>query len=144
LLGVVAMTTSQKVEQAVTHRPSSYIPARTLMTLVGRSPREDEQPLGWNLAMHYGTGALVGALRGVWAVTGLRGLRADLVHTLVRVCFDQTLENGSGAGAPPHTWPSREQVIDVLNKTVYSLVTGRLADRALAPTLMSQRGRTSH
>ena len=142
--GVVVMTAGEKAEQAVTGRPDSYVPGRTLLTLVGRRPPDTAQPLGWNLAMHYGTGAVLGALRGVWSVVGLRGLRASLAHTVVRLAFDQTVENGTGIGAPPRTWPASEQVVDVLHKAVYAFATGALTDRAIAPVLESRAGTTSH
>ena len=62
----------------------------------------------------------------------------------VRLAIDQTLENGTGVGAPPRTWPVREQVIDLVHKAVYSFATGALADRLVAPRLESRRGTTSH
>src|SRR3954469_7135379 len=108
LLGVAVMTAGEKLEQAVTHRPNSYIPARTLLTLLGRHPSDTDQPPVWNHLMHYGTGAVLGALRGVWAAVGLRGPQAHLAHTVVRLSTDQTLENATGVGAPPSTWPREE------------------------------------
>ncbi|GAB7192941.1 hypothetical protein NUM3379_36500 [Kineococcus sp. NUM-3379] len=144
LAGVAAMTAGEKAEQALTHRPDSYVPARALLTLLGRRPGEGERPLLANHAMHWGTGALLGALRGVWAVTGLRGPRAHLAHTAARLCFDQTVENATGAGAPPRTWPVREQAVDIAHKAVYSVVTGIVAERLVAPELESRRGTTSH
>lgn len=144
LVGVAAMTVGEKVEQAVTARPNSFVPARALRTLVGRPTGDDEQPVLWNHAMHWGTGAVVGSLAGVWAALGLRGLRAQLAHTAVRLAFDQTVENATGAGAPPHTWPASEQLVDVLHKAVYSLVTGKVAERLVPPVLQSARGRSSH
>ena len=93
--------------------------------------------------MHWGTGAALGTLRGIWAAVGLRGPRAHLAHTVVRLAFDQTAENATGAGAPPHTWPVREQIIDVAHKAIYSLATGLLADRLVEPRLKSRRGTTS-
>src|SRR5215210_2198489 len=96
LVGVAAMTAGEKLEQAVTGRPSSYVPARALLTLLGRRPSDADRPAGWNHAMHWGTGAALGALRGVWAVTGLRGPRADLAYSVVRLAFDQTIENATG------------------------------------------------
>ena len=144
LAGVVAMTVGEKAEQAVTHRPDSYVPARALMTLTGRRPGDRDRPPGWNLAMHYGTGALLGALRGVWAAVGLRGPRAHLAHTATRLSFDQTIENATGVGAPPRTWPPREEVVDVAHKAVYAVVTGLVAERVVAPVLESRRGTTSH
>ena len=94
--------------------------------------------------MHWGTGAVVGALRGVWAVTGIRGPVANVHHTAVRLAVDQTLENGTGVGAPPTTWPKQELAVDLAGKSIYSFVTGIVADRWIAPVLLSQRGRTSH
>jgi hypothetical protein len=144
LAGVAAMTALEKVEQAVLGRPSSYVPARTLRALTGGAPSDAERPPAWNHAMHWGTGALLGSLHGVWAAVGMRGPRAHLAHTVVRLATDQTLENTTGVGAPPHTWPAREQVVDVGHKAVYSFVTGLVAERLVAPTLASCRGRVSH
>jgi hypothetical protein len=144
LAGVAVMTLAEKAEQAVTHRPDSYVPARTLLTLLGRRPPETAQPLLWNHAMHYGTGAALGMLRGVWAVVGLRGPKASLAHTVVRLATDQTLENATGVGAPPRTWPVREQVVDTAHKAVYAFATGLLADRLIAPRLEGRAGTDSH
>jgi len=142
--GVAVMTAGEKVEQALTGRPSSYVPARALLTLLGRHPTDAEQPVGWNHAMHWGTGALLGGLRGVWAVTGIRGPVASSWHTVVRLAFDQTVENVTGVGAPPMTWPLDERAVDVLHKAVYAAATGLVADRWIRPELRSARGRTSH
>ena len=145
LLGVAAMTAAEKLEQAVIHRPNSYVPGRALLTLTtGQQPADRDRPLLANHVMHWGTGALLGALRGIWAAVGLRGPRAHLAHTVVRLSFDQTMENTTGVGAPPHTWPVREQIVDIGHKAVFSLVTGIVAERVIAPTLQSRRGTTSH
>ena len=144
LIGVAAMTATEKIEQRVTGRPDSYVPGRTLMVLLGHHPSDLDQPLLWNHAMHWGTGAVLGALRGVWAEVGLRGPRAHLAHTVVRLATDQTLENATGAGAPPRTWPVSEQIVDVLHKAVYSFATGVAAERLVASGLQSRRGTTSH
>ncbi|MGY1712615.1 hypothetical protein ACI8AC_24205 [Geodermatophilus sp. SYSU D00758] len=136
LAGTAAMTLAELVEQSVTSRPDSYVPGRTLTALTTRRrlPGSARPPV-LNHLMHWGTGALVGTLRGVWSAVGLRGWRASLWHTSVRLATDQTLENATGVGSPPWTWSRRDQVVDVAGKTVYSLVTGAVADRlvALAP-----------
>lgn len=144
LVGVAAMTAAEKLEQAATHRPNSYVPARALLTLMGKNPSDDDRPAAWNHAMHWTTGALLGALRGVWAATGIRGAQANAAHTVVRLAFDQTVENATGVGAPPSTWPSLERRVDVAHKAVYSFVTGVVADRWIAPDLQSRRGIISH
>jgi hypothetical protein len=144
LLGVAVMTAAEKLEQAVTRRPNSYVPGRALMALFGRHPGDDVQPVLWNHAMHWTTGAVLGGLRGVWAVAGLRGPRAHLAHTVVRLAVDQTVENATGVGAPPRTWPVQEQTVDILHKAIYSFATGLFAERLVQPRLEAGRGRTSH
>ena len=144
LAGVAAMTAGEKLEQRVTGRPDSYVPARTLSTLIGRPRTDFERPVMLNHAMHWGTGAAVGALRGLWAVTGIRGTRASLTHTMVRLAVDQTLENTTGRGAPPTTWPVNEQALDVAHKAVYSFVTGVVCDAWIDPVQTSRHGRHSH
>ena len=144
LAGVAAMTVAEELEQALTGRPDSHVPARALQTLLGRHPGDEETSAVWDHAMHWGTGALLGALRGAWSALGLRGPRATAAHAVVRLAFDQTVENGTGVGAPPHTWPPQEQAWDTAHKVVYAVVTGLVADRLVAPSLLSTRGRTSH
>jgi hypothetical protein len=62
------------------------------------------------------------------ANSGLRGPWSSAMFTVVRLTSDQILENATGAGAPPWTWPRRELVIDVLHKAVYAYTTGAVAD----------------
>ncbi len=142
--GTAVMTVVEKVEQRVTHRPDSFVPARALLTVLGRRPGDGDEPRGWNHAMHWSTGALLGALSGVWAAIGLRGPRAYLAHAAVRLAFDQTVENATGVGAPPRTWPLREQAVDIGHKAAYSFATCFVAERLVAPRLESRRGTTSH
>jgi hypothetical protein len=144
MAGGAAMAIGEKLEQTVTRRPNSYVPARALLTLLGQQPSDEVRPAIWNHLMHYGTAATLGAVRGVWAATGIRGIHANIWHTVVRLGFDQTLENATGAGAPPSTWPTSEKIVDVLHKAVFSTVTGVIADRLLPPLLQSKRGRSSH
>jgi hypothetical protein len=144
LAGVAAMTAAEKVEQTITGRPNSYVPARALLALSGRTWADNTRPPAWNHAMHWGTGALLGALRGVWSATGIRGSEATVTHTVVRLAFDQTVENATGVGAPPSTWPRFERLVDVAHKAIYSSVTGAVADRLVAPTLQTRRGTRSH
>jgi hypothetical protein len=134
------MALTSKAEQLVTRRPDSYVPAHTLGRLLGlRDPDGDR----WlrNMAMHYTSGALGGAARGVMSAANLRGPLASLMHTNLRLSLDQTLENLTGAGAPPWTWPRDELVIDVSHKMLYSLVTGALSDALVPPAPASSARR---
>src|SRR3954452_7211989 len=144
LVGAAGMTTGEQIEQALTRRPDSYVPARTLLTLLGRRADDRDKPVVAHHAMHWATGATLGALGGVWAVVGIRGTQANVTHTVIRLAFAQPLENTTGAGAPPATWPRGERVVDFAHKAVYSFVTGLVADAWITPRLESRRGTHSH
>jgi hypothetical protein len=140
IAGAFAMALGSKVEQRFTGRPDSYVPGHTLARLLGlHAPDRDV----WirNMAMHYASGATVGAARGVMAAANLRGPFASLMHANLRLSFDQTFENATGAGAPPWTWPRNELAIDVAIKTLYALVTGAIADTLVAPAPTSSARR---
>jgi hypothetical protein len=81
-----------------------------------------------NLGMHVGQAILLGAWRGLMAESGLRGAPASAMFTVVRLANDQTLENITGKGAPPWTWPRDELAVDVLHKAVYAFAKGVIAD----------------
>ena len=144
LAGVLVMTAGEKVEQRFTGRRSSYVPARALLVVAGREAPDSAHPTIWNHAMHWGTGALLGALRGVWAAVGIRGAQATATHAVVRLAFDQTVENTTGVGAPPSSWPARERALDLALKGVYAVATGLVADQWIRPLAESRRGARSH
>ncbi|MGK5442728.1 hypothetical protein ACSNN7_13060 [Micromonospora sp. URMC 105] len=122
------MTAAEKLEQRLTGRPDSHVPARVLARLTGMPEAPARQPRWRNLTMHYGQGALVGVVRSMMAQAGLRGAWASGMFTVVRLTNDQILENATGVGAPPQTWPRAELAVDVLHKSVYGFVTGAVAD----------------
>jgi hypothetical protein len=130
--GGAIMTAVEKAEQAFTGRPDSYVPGRTLAHLL-RLRAPDRDRLSRNLAMHFGTGASAGVLRAAMSAANLRGPTASFLHTWVRLAIDQTLENRTGVGAPPLSWPRRELVVDVAHKAVYSFATGAVADALVRP-----------
>ena len=132
LVGTAAMTAAEKLEQMLTDRPNSYVPAHTLERLLGLPSKPDEERLGMNWAMHWGQGVLLGAVRGLMAERGLRGPVGSFLFMNLRLLNDQSLENATGVGAPPWTWPVDEQAIDLLHKAVYAFVTGEIADRLIA------------
>ncbi|MBV9195004.1 MAG: hypothetical protein JO168_12735 [Solirubrobacterales bacterium] len=107
------MIAASKLEQSLTDRPNSYIPAHTLAHLL-RLPDADSDRWVRNMVMHYASGAIAGSLRGVMSAANLRGRFASLMHLNLRLSFDQTLENATGVGAPPWTQPRDELVIDLL------------------------------
>ena len=108
--GVAAMTLAEKAEQAFTGRPNSFVPAHTLERLLGLPARPDRERLGLN-----------------WR--GLGGPFGSFLFLNLRLLNDQSLENATGVGAPPWTWPRDEQAVDIAHKAVYAFVTGVVADR---------------
>jgi hypothetical protein len=125
------MTAVEKLEQAFTHRPNSFVPAHTLEKVLGLPTKPDEERLWLNWTMHWGQGVLLGAVRGLMAERGFRGPVGSFLFMNLRLLNDQTLENATGVGAPPWTWPTDEQAIDLLHKAIYALVTGATADRLI-------------
>ena len=131
-VGVAVMTAGEKAEQRLTGRPASYMPARVLERLTGLAERPGRQSDRLNWAMHFGQGALLGVLRSVMAHAGLRGPWSSSMFAVLRLTSDQILENATGAGAPPQTWPRSELAVDLLHKTVYAFATGAVADALAA------------
>lgn len=117
-----------------------YAPAHTLGHLLRISSPDDDR--WWhNMVMHYGAGAMAGALRGEMSSSNLRGPLASLMFAEIRLSIDQTLENATGVGAPPWTWPRDELAIDILHKTVYALATGAISDALVSPAPASSAAR---
>ncbi len=123
MAGVAAMTAAEKLEQRFTQRPNSFVPAHTLEKLLGLPHKPDAERQWLNWTMHWGQGALLGGVRGVMAARGFRGPVGSFLFTNLRLLNDQTLENATGVGAPPWTWPVDEQAIDLLHKAIYAFTT---------------------
>jgi hypothetical protein len=60
-------TLGEKIEQAVTGRPDSHVPARVPQRLTDLPEHPGEQPPAVSWAMHYGQAALLGVLRSIMA-----------------------------------------------------------------------------
>ena len=127
-VGSIVMTASEMLEQRLTGRPDSYVPGDTMRRLVRCKRRREEA----NWAMHLGQGALLGPVRAVMANVGLRGPWSSAMFSVVRLTNDQILENATGIGAPPPTWPRQELVLDLVHKAVYGFATGVVADSMAA------------
>jgi hypothetical protein len=132
LVGTAAMTVAEKVEQAVTGRPNSHVPAHGLERLPGRTARPDRERLWMDWAMHWGQGMALGAVRALLADRGIRGPAGSFVLLNLRLLSDQALEGAAGVGAPPGTWSDSERAVELLHKAVYAFATGAVAD-ALVP-----------
>jgi hypothetical protein len=128
VVGTVALNIANMVEQRLTDRPSSFVPAHTFQRLVGLEEKPDADSGPANAAFQWGIGALSGAMRGVMSQAGMRGPYATFIHLAARVCTDQSLENSVGMSTAPWTWPYDEQVLDMAHKSAYAIVTGLITD----------------
>lgn len=138
--GTAAMTASEKIEQAITGRPSSYIPGHTVERLLVLPTKSDEDRKWMNWAAHWGLGVLGAPWRGIMAEGGMRGPMASLLFFVTRLTTDETMENVTGVGKPPWSWTKGLQVVDVLHKAVYAFATGAVADAlASEPPPLAQR-----
>ncbi len=129
--GVAAMTLTEKIEQAFTKRPNSYVPAHVLEKLLGFQHKPDEERLGLNWTMHWGQGILLGIARAFMAERGVRGPVGSFLFLNLRLLNDQTLENATGVGALPWTWPRDEQALDLFHKSMYAFTTGAVLDQLI-------------
>ncbi len=101
LAGVAAVTAVEKFEQALTQRPNSYVPARTLERLLRLPRRPDRERLWLNWTMHWGQEIILRPVRVLMAEHGLRGPVGSFIFLNLRLLNDQSLENATGVGAPP-------------------------------------------
>jgi hypothetical protein len=67
LVGTAAMTAAEKLEQRLTRRPSSAVPAYTLERLLGRPRKPDGERLWMNWGMHWGQGTVFGVRSPPWS-----------------------------------------------------------------------------
>lgn len=102
LIFIFSMTLGEKVEQAFTNRPNSYVPGKTLASMLGLSSTYyNSHSTGVNWAMHWGQGIAAAGIRGLMSYYGLVGPFGSYMFMGVRLLIDQTLENWTGVGALP-------------------------------------------
>ena len=132
LVGTTAMTAFQRlVEQPVTRRPDSFVPAEIAEAL-GVRARTAQGRTRLNWVSHFGFGSVWGAAYGVAARAGLSGQRA--VHAVFAVLYPVDVLAATALGVyAPRTWSRQDWVVDVVDKYVALQATGLAYDRALAP-----------
>lgn len=126
--GTAAMTLGEKLEQMVTRRPNSYVPAHTLAGLLGMKQKQDQNNRWLNWTMHWGQGALLRIVRVALGKRGIDGPYGSFLFWNMRLLTDHTLENAVGVGKPPWEYSTGEQVVDIGHKGVYAFTTGLVAD----------------
>ena len=96
------MTVGEKIEQAITKRPNSLVPGKTIASLLGLSKAYyNAHPDLINHGMHWGQGAVAATARGLMSYFGIVGPFGSFMFMGLRLFVDQTLENWTGVGALP-------------------------------------------
>ncbi|KAI6089172.1 hypothetical protein F4821DRAFT_232332 [Hypoxylon rubiginosum] len=120
MIGLAAMTASEILEQLLTRNPVPGNPGARARLYGDRRRRVA------NMAMRYGNRVLAAILRAWMSYHGVRGLLGDFVFVGAWLLVDQTRKNRTGV---PWIWPVNEQIVEILHKTVFALVTGYFTDR---------------
>src|SRR4051794_28301494 len=125
------------------HRPAELLCSRPYVGEIA-APAPEAGPRAARDELGNASGAghrALGAVRALMAQRGIRGPAGSFLFMNLRLLNDQTLENATGVGAPPWTWPVDEQAIDLLHKAVYAFVTGAVADRLVPERAPLERRR---
>ncbi len=123
------MTASNKLEQLVTGRANSYVPAHTTGNLFGIS--RGRTPDGLNHLHHWGMGLITAPVRAIMAYNGYTGPYASFIFMALRLTADEVLEYSNGTTPPPWTLPILDQTVDLLHKFVFAFVSGYVCDRTI-------------
>jgi hypothetical protein len=121
-----AMTASQRVEMALTHRPGSELPVRVVETLIGRSVPTGAQPVAGQFAQ-----ATLAALALGFAKVAQRIpiVPTIALNILLLVSANAVVAQALGLGDMPWKWSSRDIAIDVTHKTTLAIAATTLSRR---------------
>lgn len=124
LVGTAVMTVSSTLEAKLRGRPPSTTPMTALQNVLHVKPADEagERILNW--VAHLGYGTQLGALRGLLAAFGLRGLPATGAHFGLVWGMEQVTLPVTGASTPAWKWSGTEVAIDAWHHVVYAVATG--------------------
>ncbi|KAF2419595.1 hypothetical protein EJ08DRAFT_690534 [Tothia fuscella] len=128
-IGGLGMTVTNKLEQLITNRPNSYVPASTIAYHLGLQGLREHHPIPLNHAHRFGMAIITAPIRAMMSYYGVIGPFASYLFSFVRIAADEAVEISAGTSTWPWIWPINQQVIDVLHKGAYSVIVGFLCDK---------------
>lgn len=129
LVGTAAMTLTERLEIAISGRPSSTVPGQVGSHLIpGKDPASTTDVQGLNAPVHWAHGVSMGAVRGLLDSAGLTGPAATAAHFALLWGGDATLYTTLGVADAPWHWSAGELASDLLHKGFYAVVTGEVYD----------------
>ncbi|MGB9376368.1 MAG: hypothetical protein WCB04_02535 [Mycobacteriales bacterium] len=122
-VGTAAMTVSSNVEMKLRDRSASSAPADAAAKVLGLDFADEQDKERFGTAVHWGYGTGWGAVRGVLAALGLRGVGATGVHLGLLWGSEIVLLPALDVAPPITDWEPEEVAIDALHHVVYAVVT---------------------
>ena len=121
-----AMTASQRVEMALTHRPGSELPVRVVEALIGRGVPTGAQAVAGQFPQ-----AMLAALALGFAKVAQRIpiVPAIALNILLLVSANAVVAQALGLGDMPWKWSSRDIATDVTHKTTLAIAATTLGRR---------------
>lgn len=121
--GTAAMTATQRIEQSLTGRQDSRVPAQVGAKLTERTPQSSSQSKQMGTTVHWAHGISMGALRGILGRTSLSPGAASSLHFVLVWSGDALLYTALGITPPPWKWAMKDLVTDFGHKLVLSTIT---------------------
>lgn len=124
VIGTIALTVAESVEQRLTGRQSSTIPGQVGTKLAGKDPATHPELVArLNPIVHWVHGISLGAVRGLLDLTGLSALAATVVFVPLVWGGDALLYRMLGIAPAPWKWERGELLTDLYGKGVLALAT---------------------
>jgi hypothetical protein len=121
-----AMTASQRVEMALTHRPGSRLPVRVVEALIGRGVPTGAQTVAGQLAQATLAALALGFAKVAHRIPIVPTIALNIV---LLVSANAVVAQALGLGDMPWKWSSRDITIDVTHKTTLAIAATTLSRR---------------
>jgi len=126
--GTVAMTISQKIEMKKTGRSGSDTPALAGGKVLGVQPVDEMAKNKFNNVVHFGYGSLLGIIRGMLTIIGIRGIGASIFHAVIMQVLSFILLPGLKVAPPAKEWGKKAIAIEGLHHVVLAIFAGIVYD----------------
>lgn len=121
--GTAAMTASSTAEMKLRGGQGSTTPAEALCTLLGVEALGEKEKTRLTTLVHWGYGAGLGALRGVLAAAGVRGVKAAVLFFGLVWGGEQVMLPALKVSPPINEWTGEMVASDLAHHLVYVLGT---------------------
>lgn len=129
VVGTVAMTLSSTIEMKLRGRGGSSAPEDAVSEVLGIEDFEDEDAEErFGTLAHWGYGIGLGAIRGLYAVTGMPSAAATAAHFVTVWGAELVMLPALDVSPPATEWGAGEIAVDAWHHGVYAVATGMAYD----------------